>query len=181
MHVYFSNTYKAAQGTHGLVDVDRLLTIDHSLTTQIYLLINLIWTLETIAIQLILCCTWISIMLTPTLRHAGRCHVLTATSRSIKPTVRSYGQVANLPNVFQQALHAVSPRTDWTREQISEIYNTPLMELAFASVCCSSSQPSPSPYPSPSSPVWWNQPLTLHRAPFTGDSTTHPTYRCAHL
>ncbi|ORY69118.1 biotin synthase [Pseudomassariella vexata] len=45
---------------------------------------------------------------------------------------RAYGQLRATPSAFQQALHATSPRTDWKREEISEIYNKPLMELAFA-------------------------------------------------
>ncbi|KUI58699.1 Biotin synthase, mitochondrial [Cytospora mali] len=69
-------------------------------------------------------------MFTPMLRAAARPQLL--TNASLKLGTRSYGQVAAVSNVFQEALHATSPRTDWTREQISEIYNQPLMELAFA-------------------------------------------------
>ena len=35
---------------------------------------------------------------------------------------------------FQNALQAISPRTTWTREEITEVYNTPLVELSFAAV-----------------------------------------------
>ncbi|ROV92050.1 hypothetical protein VPNG_09809 [Cytospora leucostoma] len=70
-------------------------------------------------------------MYTATLRPAARWQVL--LNASLKTTTRSYGQVVAPPSTFHQALHATTPRTDWTREQISEIYNTPLMELAFAS------------------------------------------------
>jgi len=36
--------------------------------------------------------------------------------------------------VFHQAVAADSPRHDWTREEISVIYNQPLMELAYQAV-----------------------------------------------
>jgi biotin synthase len=41
-------------------------------------------------------------------------------------------------SVFQRAINATAPRNDWTKEQISEIHQIPLMELAFAAVCFSS-------------------------------------------
>ncbi|KAF1964009.1 biotin synthase [Bimuria novae-zelandiae CBS 107.79] len=34
-------------------------------------------------------------------------------------------------NVFSDALQATSPRNDWTKEQIAEVYNTPLIELTY--------------------------------------------------
>lgn len=36
--------------------------------------------------------------------------------------------------VLRDAVNATAPRYDWTREEIRELYNTPLMELAFQSV-----------------------------------------------
>lgn len=70
--------------------------------------------------------------------------------------IRSYSTVHDLPHtsssfaqpptpptaadntsVFQKALNATAPRNDWTKEQISEIHQTPLMELAFSAVCSS--------------------------------------------
>lgn len=39
-------------------------------------------------------------------------------------------------NVLQDALKATAPRHNWTRDEIREVYNTPLMELAHQSVCC---------------------------------------------
>jgi len=36
--------------------------------------------------------------------------------------------------VFHQAVTAASPRHDWTRQEISAIYNQPLMELAYQAV-----------------------------------------------
>jgi len=35
---------------------------------------------------------------------------------------------------FDRALNATGPRSDWTKEEISEIHQKPLMELAFAAV-----------------------------------------------
>ncbi|KAF2493825.1 biotin synthase [Lophium mytilinum] len=35
-------------------------------------------------------------------------------------------------SVLQDALQSTAPRTNWTKEEISEIYNTPLMELSYA-------------------------------------------------
>jgi hypothetical protein len=37
---------------------------------------------------------------------------------------------------LHNALQATLPRTTWTREEIAEVYNTPLMELSFAAVSC---------------------------------------------
>lgn len=34
-----------------------------------------------------------------------------------------------------EAVNARAPRYDWTKDEIREIYNTPLMELAHQSVC----------------------------------------------
>ncbi|KAH8159721.1 hypothetical protein CIB48_g8512 [Xylaria polymorpha] len=58
---------------------------------------------------------------------------------STLPSRGSLGQVILSPggprrcaSTFQQALAATSPRTTWTRDEISDIYNQPLMELASA-------------------------------------------------
>ncbi|RPA88270.1 biotin synthase [Ascobolus immersus RN42] len=54
--------------------------------------------------------------------------------------VRRYGTTSDVlpsqlpkaqPSVFENALQANSPRNNWTREEIKEIYETPLMQLAF--------------------------------------------------
>ena len=37
-------------------------------------------------------------------------------------------------NVVHAALNATAPRHNWTRDEIREVYNTPLMELAHQSV-----------------------------------------------
>jgi len=45
------------------------------------------------------------------------------------------GQIANPQlTAFENALNATGPRNTWTREEIKEIYETPLMKLAFAAV-----------------------------------------------
>jgi biotin synthase len=55
---------------------------------------------------------------------------------------RKYGTVQNVGpslttpqlSVFDNAIAADSPRNTWTKEEIKEIYDTPLMKLAFAAV-----------------------------------------------
>ncbi len=37
-------------------------------------------------------------------------------------------------SVYENAVNATGPRTNWTREEISEIYNTPLIKLTYAAV-----------------------------------------------
>jgi biotin synthase len=60
--------------------------------------------------------------------------------------VRKYGTVSAAPaqavttppsSTFENALAASGPRNNWTRGEIKEIYDTPLMKLAFASVSVS--------------------------------------------
>ena len=70
-------------------------------------------------------------------RHASTC-----ISRSFSTVIDApvHSSVTRSPptsptSVFQDAIQAVSPRTNWTREEISEVYNTPLIELTYASVC----------------------------------------------
>ena len=36
--------------------------------------------------------------------------------------------------VFEDAVQATGPRTNWTKEQISEVYNTSLIDLTYAAV-----------------------------------------------
>ena len=38
-------------------------------------------------------------------------------------------------NVLQDALKATAPRHNWSKDEIREIYKTPLMELAHQAVC----------------------------------------------
>jgi biotin synthase len=66
-------------------------------------------------------------------------------ARGLPRTVlRSYGTVqgppsatslaGRIPNVLIEATAATAPRTNWTREEISQVYNTPLNQLTYASV-----------------------------------------------
>jgi biotin synthase len=56
--------------------------------------------------------------------------------------VRQYGTISSVSpqlrtpqsSVFENALAADTPRNTWTKEEIKEIYDTPLMKLAFAAV-----------------------------------------------
>ena len=38
-------------------------------------------------------------------------------------------------SVFENAVNATGTRTSWTKEEIAEIYNTPLIRLTYAAVC----------------------------------------------
>ena len=65
-------------------------------------------------------------------------------SRSLPRLVRSYGTVqgppsvasiaGRVPSVLVEATNATTPRITWTREEVSQIYNTPLNQLTYASV-----------------------------------------------
>lgn len=65
-------------------------------------------------------------------------------SKRLPSFTKSYGTVSDiLPtkitsstrSAFVKALEASEPRTNWTQKEIKEIYETPLMELAFSAVC----------------------------------------------
>ncbi|KAH8671966.1 putative biotin synthase [Tricladium varicosporioides] len=68
------------------------------------------------------------------------CRALLQDAR-VYPLSRQYGTVSvapsqpitTPPSAFQNALEAEGPRNNWTRGEIQEIYETPLMQLAFAS------------------------------------------------
>lgn len=68
-----------------------------------------------------------------------------ALPRSLPRTVlRSYGTVqgppsaasiaSRIPSALAEATAATAPRITWSREEVSQIYNTPLNELTYASV-----------------------------------------------
>lgn len=38
-------------------------------------------------------------------------------------------------SVYENALHAIGPRTNWTKDEIDEVYNTSLIDLTYAAVC----------------------------------------------
>jgi len=64
--------------------------------------------------------------------------------RSLPRLVRSYGTVqgppsaasiaGRVPSVLVEATNSTAPRITWTREEVSQIYNTPLNQLTYASV-----------------------------------------------
>jgi hypothetical protein len=77
--------------------------------------------------------------------------VLQSTNaRCSAPAQRCYGSVSSVTSgpaigsaiptsiprnsVFQQAIEATELRTNWTKKEIQQIYDTPLIELAFAAV-----------------------------------------------
>ncbi|KAE9367805.1 putative biotin synthase [Stipitochalara longipes BDJ] len=66
------------------------------------------------------------------------CRALLQETRA-QSLVRKYGTVSSVTAgstpqspVLDRALEANVPRTNWTKEEIKEIYDTPLMKLAFA-------------------------------------------------
>jgi len=59
--------------------------------------------------------------------------------------LRKYGTVSAVStprSAFENALEASAPRNNWTKEEIKEIYDTPLMKLAYAAVRVNDSHPS---------------------------------------
>ena len=60
---------------------------------------------------------------------------------------RAYGTVqsppsagtlpSRIPMALQDATAATAPRTSWTRDEIRQIYETPLNQLTYAAVRCS--------------------------------------------
>lgn len=73
--------------------------------------------------------------------------------RSLPRTVvRAYGTVqgpastatlaSRIPSVLAEASAATGPRTNWSREEVSQIYNTPLSQLTYAAVSEHSNNPA---------------------------------------
>lgn len=44
-------------------------------------------------------------------------------------------ELPRLGRVLGEALKATAPRSDWTKDEIREVYNTPLLDLVHYSVC----------------------------------------------
>lgn len=78
-------------------------------------------------------------------------------------------------NVLRDAVEAKSPRHDWTRDEIRELYNTPLMELAFQSVSPAFNHSFIQLF------IHWPliNILMMRRAPSTAASTARRPSRCA--
>jgi biotin synthase len=59
-------------------------------------------------------------------------------------SIRSYGTVqsshtaasfaSKIPPALREATAATAPRTNWTRDEIQQIYETPLNQLTYAAV-----------------------------------------------
>lgn len=88
----------------------------------------------------------------------SRLAIQQATQRT---SVRTYSTVHDIPraaaavgqappppkpsqsSIFHDAVNASGPRHNWTKEEITEIHQTPLMELAFAAVRATAVNPKP--------------------------------------
>jgi biotin synthase len=61
-------------------------------------------------------------------------------TRALLSAARAYSTVLpgtpRVAGALQNAMNQTAPRTNWTKEEITEIYETPLMELTFAAVSC---------------------------------------------
>lgn len=68
--------------------------------------------------------TWLS-------RQYSIVHDVPRTTGSIPHTAPPSPAPAS---IFDQAVNATGPRNTWTKDEISEIYKVPLMELAYAAV-----------------------------------------------
>lgn len=72
----------------------------------------------------------------------ARCRALTIGTKPQWIAHRPYGTVSDepmlhgapVPSMLEKAIAAKTPRHDWTKQEIKEIYDTPLMKLAYAAV-----------------------------------------------
>jgi biotin synthase len=58
----------------------------------------------------------------------------TVLDTPVDPGTQQLRTVKRQTSVFENALNAKAPRTDWTKDEIAEIYNTSLIDLTYASV-----------------------------------------------
>ncbi|KAF2129584.1 biotin synthase [Dothidotthia symphoricarpi CBS 119687] len=56
----------------------------------------------------------------------------TVLDTPVDPSTQQITPPTSQRSVFQDALQAAGPRTNWTREEIAEVYNTSLIELTYA-------------------------------------------------
>ncbi|KAF2248955.1 biotin synthase [Trematosphaeria pertusa] len=56
----------------------------------------------------------------------------TVLDTPINPAAQQTPPPAPSSSVFHDAVQAAAPRTNWTKEEISELYNTPLINLTYA-------------------------------------------------
>ena len=66
-------------------------------------------------------------------RNVARRRFSTVIDETFAPISPVAGQ-SQSNNVLDQASNAKAPRNSWTKEDIRDIYKTPLMELTFRSV-----------------------------------------------
>lgn len=59
----------------------------------------------------------------------------TVLDTPIDPKTQQVAPPTRKSSVFEDAVNAAGPRTNWTREEIAEVYNTPLIRLTYAAVC----------------------------------------------
>ena len=69
---------------------------------------------------------------TPSVRYYSIVHDVPRTTAALGQTPPPPQQDGR--SVFNQAVNATGPRNNWTKDEISQIHHTPLMELAFAAV-----------------------------------------------
>ena len=58
----------------------------------------------------------------------------TVLDTPVDPGTQQIRQTTPRTSVFENALNATAPRTNWTKDEIAEIYNTSLIDLTYASV-----------------------------------------------
>lgn len=59
----------------------------------------------------------------------------TVIDAPIDPRTQRASPPAGKSSILDDARQATATRTNWTKEEISQVYNTPLIELTYASVC----------------------------------------------
>ncbi|KAH7068737.1 hypothetical protein BKA63DRAFT_569614 [Paraphoma chrysanthemicola] len=64
-------------------------------------------------------------------RHSTR-PFSTVLDAPVDPETQQIAPPSRARSVFEDAALAVAPRTNWTKEQITEVYNTSLIELTYA-------------------------------------------------
>lgn len=74
-------------------------------------------------------------------RSNGRVQWLAKQYSTVHDVPRTTGSIPHTAppspepaSIFEQAVAATGPRNTWTKDEISQIYKIPLMELAYAAV-----------------------------------------------
>lgn len=58
----------------------------------------------------------------------------TVLDAPVDPRTQQITPPTRVTSVFDEALNAKGPRTNWSKEEISEVYNTSLIDLTHAAV-----------------------------------------------